>query len=217
MDLQALFLTIKLALFVTPFLIVLVLPAAYFLSFSDFRGKSFIEAFLNLPLFIPPTVLGFFLLMAMGPDSFLGFGFEALTGKRLIFSFYGLIFALIISNIPYAVQPIITAFEKLDKRLIEASMMLGFSGFKRFFLVIVPNSIGGIAAASALVFSHCLGEFGVALMVGGGIPGVTKVASVSIFESVEMLDYSGAFKMSFILLLGGLLFSFLISGGLKRR
>ena len=216
MNTEALILSVRLASSVTPLLILSVLPLAYALSFKVFSGKKIIESFLNLPLFIPPTVLGFFLLLLMGPESAFGSFFESFTGKRMIFTFQGLVFALMISNIPYAVQPIITSFEKIDKKLLEASQMLGFSGFKTFYLVILPNSLGGIAAASALVFSHCLGEFGVVLMVGGAVPGVTKVASVSIFESVEMLDYSGAFKMSLVLLCAGLFFSFLISGVLKK-
>lgn len=217
LDTKALILTIKLAAIVTPFLIFFVLPLAYFLSFTKFKGKNILKAFLNLPLFLPPTVLGLFLLILMGPDSMVGSFFEKLTGSRLIFSFQGIVIAFVLINIPYGIQPIITAFDKLDKKLIEASKMLGFNSIKRFTHVILPNSIGGIAAASALVFSHCLGEFGVVLMVGGAIPGVTKVASVSIFESVEMLDYSGALGMSFILLGFGLFFSFLISGVLLKN
>ncbi|MCB9494103.1 MAG: ABC transporter permease subunit, partial [Desulfobacteraceae bacterium] len=203
-DIKSLILTIKLALIVTPFLVISLMPLSYFISFKDFYGKNLIRALLNLPLFIPPTVLGFFLLAAMSPESFLGQTYENITGQRLVFTFQGLVLALTVSNIPYAFQPMSASFEKLDKRLVEASKMLGFSELKTFFMVIIPNSIGGIAASSALVFSHCLGEFGVVLMVGGAIPGRTKTASVSIFESVEMLDYSGAFKMSAILLVTGL-------------
>jgi molybdate transport system permease protein len=215
LDLKSLILTVKLAGIVTPFLVIAVLPAAYLISFTRFKGQKIVEAALNLPLFIPPTVLGFFLLIMMGPDSFPGSVYEKITGSRLIFSFEGLVLALMISNIPFAVQPVLTAFRKLDKRLIEASQMLGFNRFKTFILVVVPNSVSGIASSAALVFSHCLGEFGVVLMVGGSVPGETKTASVSIFESVEMLDYSGAFKMSFILLAAGFFFSFLITGVLK--
>jgi molybdate transport system permease protein len=215
-DIKSLILTIKLALIVTPFLVVSLMPLSYFISFKDFYGKNLIRALLNLPLFIPPTVLGFFLLATMSPESFLGQTYENITGQRLVFTFQGLVLALTVSNIPYAFQPMSASFEKLDKRLVEASKMLGFSELKTFFMVIIPNSIGGIAASSALVFSHCLGEFGVVLMVGGAIPGRTKTASVSIFESVEMLDYSGAFKMSAILLVTGLFFSWLITGVLRK-
>lgn len=217
LNINSLILTLKLAAMVTPILMAVVLPLGYLMGFYEFKGKRIIEALLNLPLFIPPTVLGFFLMMIMGPNSFCGSLFEKLTGKALIFTFEGLIFALMIANIPYGIQPVLTAFEKLDKRLIEASKMLGFNSFKRFFLVVIPNSAGGIACACAMIFSHCLGEFGVVLMVGGAIPGITKVASVSIFESVEMLDYSGALKMSLILLAIGFFFSFLISGVLKKN
>jgi molybdate transport system permease protein len=215
-DITSLVLTIKIALFVTPFLIIFIMPLSYLISFKNFYGKTFTQAFLNLPLFIPPTVLGFLLLLAMSPESFLGQFYENITGKRLVFTFQGLFLALMVSNIPYAFQPMSASFQKLDKRLVEAAKMLGFSELKTFFMIIIPNSIGGIAASCALVFSHCLGEFGVVLMVGGAIPGRTKTASVSIFESVEMLDYSGAFKMSAILLVTGLFFSWLITGVLRK-
>lgn len=200
MDTESLWVTARLALCVTPLLLCAALPVTYFLVFSQVRGKKFIEATCNLPLVLPPTVLGFYLLVAMGPGSPVGKSFQTLTGGRLIFSFSGLVTASMVYSLPFAIQPLKTAFAKLDTRLIETAYILGLSPFKTFFRVILPNSLGGLASAAVLVFAHTVGEFGVALMIGGSIPGQTRVASISIFEHVEMLDYAGATALSLVLL-----------------
>ena len=200
MDWTSLFVTGKLALVVTPILVGACLPLAYFLSFSRFRGKGLVEALLNLPLVLPPTVLGFGLLMAMGPRGMLGRAWETLFGHSLAFTFGGLVIASLVYSLPFAIQPLKTSFNKLDRRLLEASWVLGQSRTRTFFRVVLPNSLGGMAAAAVLVFAHTIGEFGVALMVGGSIPGRTKVASIAIFEHVETLEYSAAANLSLVLL-----------------
>jgi molybdate transport system permease protein len=200
MDATPLIVTGRLALWVTPLLVVVCMPLAWALAFSAFPGKGLIEAACNLPLVLPPTVLGFFLLMALGPASPLGRVFELFTGARLAFSFPGLVLASMVYSLPFALQPMKTAFARLDRRLLEASSVLGLGRVGTFFRVVLPNSRGGVASACILVFAHTMGEFGVALMVGGSIPGETKVASIAIFEHVESLQYAAATKLSLVLL-----------------
>ncbi|WP_027179069.1 molybdate ABC transporter permease subunit [Maridesulfovibrio bastinii] len=214
MDTASLWVTARLALCVTPLLLCAALPLAYFIVFSRVKGKKIIEATCNLPLVLPPTVLGFYLLVAMGPNSPLGEGWETFTGSRLIFSFSGLVIGSMVYSLPFAIQPLKTSFAKLDTRLIESAYILGLSPIKTFFRVILPNSLGGVASAGVLIFAHTVGEFGVALMIGGSVPGQTRVASISIFEHVEMLDYAGAASLSIVLLI----FSYivlLIMGSIK--
>jgi molybdate transport system permease protein len=201
MDTASLWVTARLALCVTPLLLCAALPLAYFIVFSRVKGKKIIEATCNLPLVLPPTVLGFYLLVAMGPNSPLGEGWETFTGSRLIFSFSGLVIGSMVYSLPFAIQPLKTSFAKLDTRLIESAYILGLSPIKTFFRVILPNSLGGVASAGVLIFAHTVGEFGVALMIGGSVPGQTRVASISIFEHVEMLDYAGAASLSIVLLI----------------
>ena len=200
MDYLALFVTLKLALVTTVFLIVIAAPVAYFLAYTRFPGKSFLEALIYLPMALPPTVIGFYLIIAMGPKGFAGRTWETLTGGSLLFTFLGIAIASIIYSIPFAVQPMKAAFVKIDRRLLENAYILGLSRRAAFIRVIVPNSLGGIAAAAVLVFLHSIGAFGVLLMVGGSIPGQTKVASIAIYEAVEMMNYSaaGMIALSFI-------------------
>lgn len=200
MDYLALFVTLKLALVTTVFLIVIAAPVAYFLAYTRFPGKSFLEALIYLPMALPPTVIGFYLIIAMGPKGFAGRVWETLTGGSLLFTFLGITIASIIYSIPFAVQPMKAAFVKIDRRLLENAYILGLSKRAAFIRVIVPNSLGGIAAAAVLVFLHSIGAFGVLLMVGGSIPGETKVASIAIYEAVEMMNYSaaGMIALSFI-------------------
>lgn len=200
MDYLALFVTLKLALVTTVFLIVIAAPVAYFLAYTRFPGKSFLEALIYLPMALPPTVIGFYLIIAMGPRGFAGRVWETLTGGSLLFTFLGITIASIIYSIPFAVQPMKAAFVKIDRRLLENAYILGLSKRAAFIRVIVPNSLGGIAAAAVLVFLHSIGAFGVLLMVGGSIPGETKVASIAIYEAVEMMNYSaaGMIALSFI-------------------
>ncbi|MDX1775255.1 MAG: molybdate ABC transporter permease subunit [Desulfobulbales bacterium] len=200
MDLQPLYLSAKLAFIATPILMLVVTPLAYFLVYFRFRGRVLLDSLLSLPLVLPPTVLGFYLLFAMGPKSPLGQAWQALFNGPLVFSFAGIVCAAMLHSLPYAAQPLKAAFAKIDARLLESSYVLGVSPVATFFKVVLPNSIGGLAAAAILAFAHTMGEFGVILMVGGSIPGETKVASIAVFELVESLRYQEAWKLSLALL-----------------
>lgn len=200
MDWTALFLSLKLALVATTILMLLTAPLACLLAYSRLPGKAFLEAFINLPLAMPPTVVGFYLLLLMGPEGSLGRIWTGITGSPLLFTFAGIVIASIIYSIPFALQPMRAAFEKVDPRLIDSARVLGLSAPSVFARVILPNSLNGIAASSILVFLHALGAFGVILMVGGSVPGETRVASIAIYEAVETLQYGSAARMSLALL-----------------
>jgi molybdate transport system permease protein len=200
MDWTALFLSLKLALVATAILMLLTAPLACLMAYSRLPGKAFLEAFINLPLAMPPTVVGFYLLILMGPEGQLGRFWTGVTGSPLLFTFAGIVIASIIYSIPFALQPMRAAFEKIDIRLIDSARVLGLSPPAIFIRVIIPNSLNGIAASAILVFLHTLGAFGVMLMVGGSIPGETRVASIAIYEAVETLQYGSAAMMSLALL-----------------
>ncbi len=200
MDWTALFLSLKLALVATTILMLLTAPLACLMAYSRLPGKAFLEAFINLPLAMPPTVVGFYLLILMGPEGQLGRLWTGVTGSPLLFTFAGIVIASIIYSIPFALQPMRAAFEKIDPRLIDSARVLGLSPPAIFMRVILPNSLNGIAASAILVFLHTLGAFGVMLMVGGSIPGETRVASIAIYEAVETLQYGSAAMMSLALL-----------------
>ena len=199
MDFTPLILSAKLALVSTVLLLIIALPVAYILVYKNFSGKFFLESLVGLPLVVPPTVLGFYLLVLMGPKGFLGQGWTALTGWPLAFTFAGLVGASLVQGFPFAVQPIKAAFEKLDHRLLEMAYVLGLTPLQAFFKVIIPNTINGLIAAAILAFAHTMGEFGIILMVGGSIPDKTKVASVAVYEYVENLQYHEAAVMSLIM------------------
>jgi len=201
LDWIPLYLSGRLALITTLVLMVLGAPLAYFLAFSRVKGRYLCEAFVNLPVVLPPTVLGFYLLTVMGPKGFLGRIWEWITHAPLVFTFSGIVIASVVYSFPFAVLPMKAAFVKIDKRLIESAYVLGLSPISAFFRVILPNSVGGIVASGVLVFVHTLGEFGVILMVGGSIPGETKVASIAIYEAVEALRYREAGLISLTLLI----------------
>lgn len=200
MDYLALYITLKLALVSTLILMVLAAPVAYMLAFSAMPGKSFIESFIYLPTALPPTVIGFYLIILMGPKGPVGKAWGSLSGDALLFTFPGIVAASVIYSVPYAVQPMKAAFQKLDPRLLENAYVLGLSKKSAFFRVILPNSKNGILASAVLVFLHSMGAFGVLMMVGGSIPGETKVASIAIYEAVESMDYHKAaiISLSFI-------------------
>jgi len=200
MNLQPLYLSARLALVSTAILMLLVTPLAYFLAYRRFQGKVLLDALVSLPLVLPPTVLGFYLLIAMGPKSPVGSGFQALFGIPLVFSFTSIVIASMLHSLPYAAQPLKASFEKIDPRLLESSYVLGVSPLATFFRVVLPNSVGGLCAAAVLAFAHTMGEFGVILMVGGSIPGETKVASIAVFELVESLQYREAWQLSLALM-----------------
>jgi len=199
MDWFPLFLSVKLAFLTTFILVILTAPVSYLFVYYRFPGKSLCEALLNLPLVLPPTVLGFYLLYAMNPNGPVGRIWEWLTGGILVFSFPGIVLASLIYSLPFAYQPLKAAFTKIDKRLIESAYVLGLSPTSAFFRVVIPNSVNGFTASAILVFIHTLGEFGVILMVGGSIPGKTKVASIAIYEAVEALRYREAIILSLII------------------
>ena len=196
----AIWVTFKLASLTSMALLVIGLPIAYWLTFSKWRWKVFVESIVALPLVLPPTVLGFYILVAIGPHSPIGRLYTDLFGQTLPFSFQGLLFASILYSLPFAVQPFATAFEQVDRKLIEASWTLGLSKLKTFFKLIVPLSTAGLITGAVLSFAHTLGEFGVVLMVGGNIEGETRTVSIDIYDEVQALNYAGAAKTALFLL-----------------
>ena len=200
MDWQAIWLSVRLAGATTAILLALGLPIAYWLTYSPRRWKFLVEALVALPLVLPPTVLGFYVLLATGPRSPLGALYAKLTGGMLPFSFQGLLLASVLYSFPFTVQPVAAAFAGVDRKLLEASWCLGVPRAATFRRVIVPLSLPGIATGAILSFAHTLGEFGVVLMVGGNIAGVTRTVSISIYDSVEALNYAAAGETSLFLL-----------------
>lgn len=200
MDWQAIFVSLRLSIYTAAILLVVGLPIAKWLAFSTWRGKFWIEAVVALPLVLPPTVLGFYVLMAIGPLSPLGRAYQGLTGGTLPFSFRGLLVASVLYSLPFAVQPFTAAIAAVDRTLIETAWCLGKSPWTTFFRVIVPLARPGILAGLVLSFAHTMGEFGVVLMVGGNLPGVTRTVSVSIYDDVQALDYARAGRTAALLL-----------------
>jgi len=200
MDWLPLYLSMKLALLCTVILLVVAAPLAGLMAYSRFRGKSFLEALFNLPMALPPTVMGFYLLIFLGPRGTMGALWEQWTGSTLAFSFLGIVIASAVYSLPFALMPMKTAFQKIDRRLLESAYVLGLTPASAFVRVVLPNSINGIATSAILVFVHSMGAFGVLLMVGGSIPGETRVASIAIYEAVQSMDYTEAGRMSLILL-----------------
>ncbi|HZX35011.1 MAG TPA: molybdate ABC transporter permease subunit [Thermodesulfobacteriota bacterium] len=200
MDWQPFYISFKLALVATFFLVLLALPVAYALAFRNFRCKPLAEAFFALPIVLPPTVLGFFVLVAAGNLSPVGRWYNEVFGTTLAFSFEGLVVASVLYSFPFAVQPMQNAFENVDKNLIEAARTLGCSEWRNFLSVILPAGRRGVVTGAMLSFAHTVGEFGVVLMVGGSIPGETKVASIAIYEKVETVQYREAAIMAASLL-----------------
>jgi molybdate transport system permease protein len=192
--------TLKLATLTAVVLLVIGLPIAYWLSFSQWRWKFLIESVVALPLVLPPTVLGFYILVAIGPHSPLGQLYTDLVGSPLPFTFQGLLLASILYSLPFAVQPFVAAFEQVDRRLIEASWTLGVSRLMTFFKLVIPLSMAGVVTGFVLSFAHTLGEFGVVLMVGGNIEGETRTVSIDIYDEVQALNYAGAAKTALFLL-----------------
>jgi molybdate transport system permease protein len=215
-DWQAFWLTIELAVLVSALLLCIGLPLAYWIAFSRWRWKFFVEAAVALPIVLPPTVLGFYLLVALGSQSPLGRWWQSLTGHPLAFSFAGLVIGSIIYSLPFAVQPFAASFSSIDRKLLAASATLGVSPLRSFIRVIIPLSRAGIVTGAALAFAHTMGEFGVVLMIGGNIPGVTRTVSISIYDQTQASNYAAANAMALLLLI----FSFavlMIVYGLNRR
>jgi molybdate transport system permease protein len=201
MNLDSLFLSLRLASTVAILLLVIAMPLAYWLAFSRWRGKFLLESIVALPLVLPPTVLGFYALIALGPRGPIGQVWQSLFGHRLAFTFTGLVLASLVYSLPFAVQPLIASFESLDRRLLDASSVLGAGRVRTFLRVILPLSWSGLVTALVLSFAHTLGEFGVVLMVGGNLPGITRTVSIDIYDRAQALDYSGAHHMALLLLL----------------
>src|SRR5277367_5540333 len=199
-DWQAFWLTLQLAVAVAAILLLLGLPIAYWIAFSRWRWKFLIEAVVALPIVLPPTVLGFYVLVALGPHSPLGRWWISLTGHTLAFTFGGLVIGSILYSLPFAVQPFAASFSGVDRKLIAASATLGASPLRSFFSITLPLSIPGLITGAALSFAHTMGEFGVVLMVGGNIPGVTRTVSIDIFDRVQASEYAAANQTALLLL-----------------
>lgn len=200
MSWEALALSLKLAVIVSAVLFAIGLPIAYWITYSRWRWKFVVEAVVAIPLVLPPTVLGFYLLVAMGPRSPLGRLWISVFGHTLSFTFEGLVIASILYSLPFAVQPFAAGFASVDRRLIHASDTLGASRLRTFARVIFPLSYAGIITGVVLSFAHTLGEFGVVLMVGGNIPGVTRTISIDIYDQVQSLNYAAANQTALLLL-----------------
>jgi len=199
MDWQAFWLTIRLATVVTAILVTLGLPLAYWIAFSRWRWKFLIDAIVALPIVLPPTVLGFYVLIALGRRSPFGRWWQSMTGHTLAFTFSGLVIGSVLYSLPFAVQPFAASLSAVDSRLLAASSVLGVSKFRTFWRVMVPLSVSGLVTGVALSFAHTMGEFGVVLMVGGNIPGITRTLSINIFDQVQDLNYSAANTTALVL------------------
>jgi molybdate transport system permease protein len=197
---EALWLSMKLATCVAAILLLIGMPVAYWLAYSRWRGKFLFESLVALPLVLPPTVLGFYALVAMGPRGPLGKLWIALFGHGLAFTFTGLILASVLYSFPFAVQPLMVSFEGVDRKLLDASAVLGAGRRRTFWRVILPLSLPGVITAAVLSFAHTLGEFGVVLMVGGDLAGVTRTVSIDLYDHVQSLQYAEANGMALVLL-----------------
>lgn len=198
-DWEPLFLTFRLAFVTTLVLIVIAIPLAYWLAYSKSRIRPVIETLVGMPLVLPPTVLGFYLLLAFSPSGSFGQWLESWFGLKLVFSFTGLVIASVIYSLPFMVQPIQSGFANLPNSLKEAAYVLGKSRQETLFNVLLPNIKPALLTGIVLAFAHTIGEFGVVLMIGGNIPGKTKVASITIYDEVEALNYGAANTYSLIL------------------
>jgi molybdate transport system permease protein len=203
---QAIILTVKLAALTSTVLLAIGIPIAYWLTYSKWRWKFLVESMVALPLVLPPTVLGFYLLVSMGPQSPIGRSYQAIVGHPLVFTFEGLLVASILYSLPFAVQPFTSAFGAVDPKLVEASWTLGVSKAATFLRVTLPLAVTGVVTGLVLSFAHTVGEFGVVLMIGGNIEGVTRTVSIDIYDEVQALNYGAAAQTALILLV----FSFLV-------
>ena len=215
-DLTALLVTLKLASVSTLVLLIIGTPLAWWLSRSQWRYKYFIEAIIALPLILPPTVLGFYLLISLGPNGPIGGLVNALGGPPLAFSFTGLVIGSVFYSMPFVVQPLQNAFASIGNRPLEVAATLRASPLDRFLTIAVPMAKPGFITASVLGFAHTLGEFGVVLMIGGNIPGSTQVASIAIYDHVEALEYGQAHWLAGSLLLFSFLLLIIVYGANRR-
>lgn len=193
---QPVILTLKLALVTTLILLVIGAPLAWWLARSRSRLKNVVESAVTLPMVLPPTVLGFYLLLALGPNGFIGAPVEAMGFERLAFSFTGLVIGSVLFSLPFVVKPMQSAFELVGKNVMEAAATLRAGPWDTFFTIVLPLAKPGIIAATIMGFAHTVGEFGVVLMIGGNIPGRTQVLSIAIYNHVEAMDYVTAHILS---------------------
>lgn len=216
MDWQAIGLSLRLSACTTLVLLVFGLPLAFWLANTRWRRKFLIEAIVALPIVLPPTVVGFYVLMAIGPLSPLGRFYGSLFGHRLPFTFEGLLVASVLYSLPFAVQPFASGFAAVDRRTMEASWCLGVGRLGTFFRIALPLAWPGVLTGIVLSFAHTIGEFGVVLMIGGNIPGQTRTVSISIYDEVQALNYAAASQTALVLLV----FSFAVLAltyGLQRQ
>ena len=206
MDWVAITLSLRLAAIVAAVLLVVGTPIAYWLAFSRWRGRFVVEAIVSLPLVLPPTVLGFYVLLAIGSRGPIGRLWLAWTGHGLAFTFDALVLASTLYSLPFAVQPMAAAFSLIDPTLLDASAVLGASRLRTFFRIVLPLSIEGVVAGVVLSFAHTIGEFGVVLMVGGNLPGITRTVSIAIYDDTQAMNTAAANATALALLL----FSFVV-------
>lgn len=219
-DWQPLILTFKLALVTTFILLIVSIPLSYWLAYTKSKIKPIIETLVSMPLVLPPTVLGFYLLVVFSPSNAVGNWLNEYLGIQLIFSFHGLVFASILYSLPFMVHPIQAGFSNLPSSISEASYVLGKSRFTTLIKVLLPNIKPSLLTGIVLAFAHTIGEFGVVLMIGGNMPGKTKVASIAIYDEVEALNYDVANWYSFILFaisFSILLIVYLVNGGYLKK
>jgi molybdate transport system permease protein len=201
MDLEALWLTLKLATVTTVILLVLCTPLASWLALSRARWKPLVEAIAGLPLLLPPTVLGFYLLVFLGPRTAFGRGYEQVFGHPMTFSFAGLVVGSVLYSLPFALQPMTSGFAAIDRGVIDAAILLGANPPRLLMRILLPLARRSVLAAAVLAFTHTVGEFGVVLMIGGDIPGSTRTLSISIFDQVQDFAYAQANRTALALLL----------------
>ncbi len=211
-EINALWLTFRLALVTTAILVLLGAPLAWWLARTKWRFQFVIDAIIALPLVLPPTVLGFYLLLAFAPDGPLGKITNALRFEPLAFTFEGLVIGSVLYSLPFVIQPIQTAFLSIKQEQLEVAATLGSSPVSRFFSVALPMARPGIITGAVLGFAHTLGEFGVVLMIGGNVPDSTRVVSIAIYDQVESLNYAGAHRLSAVLLVVSFLLLVIVYG-----
>ncbi len=206
MNIEALWLSVKLASMTSLILLSVGLPLAYWIATASWRWKFFIEALAALPMILPPTVLGFYLLWTMAPIGPMGRLYETLFGAPLTFSFIGLLIGSVVYSFPFALQPLVVSFRGVDARFLKLAAVLGDAPLMRFFKIVLPLSYRGILSAFIMAFAHTIGEFGVVLMIGGNIPGVTRTISIDLYDQVQALNYEGAGETALFLLASSFFF-----------
>lgn len=220
MDIEALLLTLRLALSTTALLLVISIPLAWWIASGSGLRRALIRAIVALPLVLPPTVLGFYLLVALGPLTAPGRLLTRLLGHPVAFSFSGLLIGSLIYSLPFAVQPLVTGFSAIDSALLEASAGLGASPSRTFARIVLPLSSPSLLTATVLTFTHTVGEFGVVLMLGGNIPGATRTLSIALYDQVQDFNYAAANRTAaslLLLALASLLAIYLLPGSLNKR